>query len=168
MGVMDKLNENPKLGFGFGAAIIIIAIGVLAFQLTGRGNGIEVPTNAFYTDDGGKTFFKDDIDKIAPFDHNGKQALRADVFKCADGHEFVGLVYRFTDMGRREMEKFIKDSPEDPEGALRVGIERRQMQVKKPSGNDKTWTSTNDESYIDGLRATMKCPNGKPALLVAP
>ncbi|MEA2707811.1 MAG: hypothetical protein QOF78_412 [Phycisphaerales bacterium] len=166
MGVLQKLNENPKLGIGVGAAIIIIALGLFAFQLS-DGSTITAPTRAFFTDDGGKSFFKDDIAKIPPFDHNGKQALRADVFKCDDGHEFVGLVYRFTEPGRKEMERYLADRPKDPEGALRRGIEQRRMQVKKPAADDKAWAA-NDEGYADGLRSTVKCPNGKPAQLVVP
>jgi len=167
MGIVHKLNENPKLGFGVAAAVIIIALGVFAFQLSG-GSTIQAPKRAFFTDDGGKTFFKDDINKIAPFDHGGKQALRADVFKCDEGHEFVGIVYRFTDQGRKEMERYLKESPKDPEGALRHGIEQRQMQVRKAKADEKTWTSANDESLIETYRNSMKCPTGKPALLVTP
>jgi hypothetical protein len=168
MGMFTKLNENPKLGFGVGVAVIIIALGVFAFQLS-DGSTIQAPKRAFFTDDGGKTFFKDDVNKIPPFDHGGKQALRADVFKCDEGHEFVGLVYRFTDNGRKEMERYLKESPKDPEGSLRRGIEQRQMQVKKAAkADDKAWTSANDDSLIESLRNSMKCPNGKIAVLVAP
>jgi hypothetical protein len=90
------------------------------------------------------------------------------VFKCDEGHEFVGLVYRFSDQGRKEMERYLKESPPDPEGALRRGIEQRQMQVKKAQADDKTWTSANDDSLIETLRHSTKCPNGKPAVLVVP
>src|SRR4029079_11477876 len=100
MSFRDKLSEKPAIGLGIGVGILVIAFGVIGYQLFGGSNSAgEIPTQGFYTDDNGKTFFKDDINKVVPFDHNGKQAYRADVFKGADGKEFVGLVYRHTPTG---------------------------------------------------------------------
>src|SRR3989442_15244567 len=99
----DTINQNKRVGLGVGAALILFAVGILAFQLHGgSGSATSAPSRAFYTDDNGKTFFKDDL-KAVPFDHNRKQAYRADVFKSADGNQFVGLIYRCTPEGRKEM-----------------------------------------------------------------
>src|SRR5688500_9050171 len=85
MGVRESLNENKKLGVGVGAGIFVVALAILSFQLFGGGGtGVEAPTSAFYTDDDGKTFFKDDAYKVVPFNHGGKQAYRAEVFQCSD------------------------------------------------------------------------------------
>ena len=169
MGVVSRLNENKKVGVGVGAALIIIAVGLVALQLYGgNASSLKGSTKAFYTDDNGKSFFKDDISKIPPFDHNGKQALRADVFRCEDNHEFVGLVYRFTDMGKKQMTNYLAQHPRDPEGTLRTGIEMRGMQVKKVGADEKAW-APNDEQYTERLRDSVRCPQGnKPARLVVP
>jgi len=166
MGTREKLNENKKLGVGVGAAIVIVAVGVFAFQLRGGDeNAVRPASTAFYTDDNGKTFFKDDINKTSPFARNGKQANRADVFKGPDGQQFVGLIYRHTDAGRKEMEEYITKRVKDPDGLTRLSIERRGMEVKKLA--DKTW-SINDEMTTDRLHMSMKTPDGKPATLVTP
>jgi hypothetical protein len=168
MGTRERLNENKKLGLGVGAAIIIIALGVFAFQLRGGGNNAApVPKSAFYTDDNGKTFFKDDIKKVSPFNHNGKQSYRADVFKGPDGQQFVGLIYRHTEAGRKEMEEYISKKMKDPDGLTRLSIERRGMELKPVGANDKTW-ALNDEFTAERLQASIKAPSGKPAELVTP
>jgi hypothetical protein len=167
MAVRQKLNENKKVGMGVGAAILIIAVGLMAFQLRrGNGNAVTAPTSAFYTDDNGKTFFKDQI-RIVPFDHNGRQAYRADVFKCPDGREFVGLIYRFTDSGRREMERYLASKVSDPDGSSRLSIEHRGMQVKPINAAEKAWTY-NDDVTAERLQGMVKCPSGVPAQLVTP
>ena len=167
MSTRDKLNDNKKLGLGVAAAILIIALGIFSFQLRGAGdaNAAPVPTSAFYTDDNGKSFFKDDINKLSPFDHGGKQAYRADVFKGPDGQKFVGLIYRHTEGGRKEMEEYVSKRVKDPDGLTRLSIERRGMEVKRLA--DKNW-SINDEMTQERLQASVKTPAGKPATLAAP
>ena len=100
---MAASDEKKKYGFGVAAAVLLIAAVALGYQLVGgRENGAAAPVakTAFYTDDGGKSFFKDDINKIPPFDHNGKQALRCDVFTDPSGKQFVGLVTAGLDEAR--------------------------------------------------------------------
>jgi len=166
MGTREKFNENKKVGLGVAAAILIIAVGIFSFQLRGGDNGMPpAPKNAFYTDDNGKTFFKDDVNNVSPFTHNGKQAYRVDVFKGSDGQQFVGLIYRHTDPGRKEMEQYISKRVKDPDGLTRLSIERRGMEVKKLA--DKTW-SLNDEMTSERLQQSVKTPDSKPAQLVTP
>src|SRR3954468_1414146 len=102
MSIRDKMNQNKMLGPGVGVALLLIAIGIIAFQTLGRNSNPTAPTgNAFFSDDNGKTFFRDDATKLTPFSHDGKQAQRVDIFKGGDGKEFAGLIYRWTDGGRR-------------------------------------------------------------------
>src|SRR5436190_4516103 len=100
---MSKSDSASKFGPGIMIAFVVLAVGLLGYQLIGGSRNDKTriaPLSVFYTDDQGKSFFKDEV-KLVPFDHNGKQAFRADVFKGSDGKEFVGLIYRFTDGGRR-------------------------------------------------------------------
>src|SRR5947207_6438497 len=132
MEVRQSLNENKKIGVGVAVAIVLVAVAVAAFQLRGNStNAAAASEKAFYTDDNGKTFFKDDASRISPFDHNGKQAYRADVFRGADGKEFVGLIYRHTDAGRKEMEAYVSNKSKDFDGSTRRSIKQRGMQVKR-------------------------------------
>ena len=170
MQIREKLTEKPVIGIGVGLGILLIAIGAIGYQLLGGGNSAgDIPTQAYYTDDNGKTFFKDDINKVVPFDHNGRQTYRADVFKGPDGKQFVGLVYRHTPIGKHELETYIstKGWKRDPQGNLRLGIEQRGMQVKPVAADEKAW-QLNDEYTNDHLRSTMKTPSGGAATLVQP
>jgi hypothetical protein len=160
MGIIEKLNDNPKLGFGVGAAILVLGLGFIVLQSSG-GSHVAVVKKAHYTDDNGKTFFRDSVNKIPPFDRGGKQAYRADVFKCPAGHEYVGLIHRFTPEGRAEMESHIAQRPHDPEGSLRMGIERRQMEMRKPSDNEKAWTPQIDDAVTERMMASVKCHCGQ-------
>jgi hypothetical protein len=170
MGVRKKLTENKKFGTGVAAALLIIALGVITFQLHwARGSAGAASRNAFYTDDNGQTFFKDDANKIIPFDHHGKQAYRADVFEGPDGRQFVGLIYRHTSTGRFEMQDYInrKVAARDDDGTIRQGIEYRGTEIKRAGAADKAWTP-NDETKNEQLRASIRTPSGAAAKLILP
>jgi len=170
MGVREKLRDNRKLGLGVGLSLLVLSLGLIAIQLQGgRGHLPAQQKQAFYTDDDGATFFTDSVNRIVPFDHNGRQAYRADVFRDADGKEFVGLIYRHTATGRNEMQDYIgsKGMDRDPEGFIRQGIEYRGMEVKRPGGDEKTWRR-NDEQTNEYLRTMVTDAAGNPAQLVIP
>jgi hypothetical protein len=170
MLIREKLGERPAIGIGLAVVLIVVAIGVIGYQLFGSGNSaVGIAAKAFYTDDNGKTFFKDDAFKIVPFDHNGKQAYRADVFKGDDGKEFVGLMYRHTPVGKNQMQSYIsnKSWKTDREGTLLRGIEQRGMQVKPVGADEKAW-APNDDGLAERLQSQMKTSSGAVAKLVTP
>jgi len=159
MGVREKLNTNKQLGVWVGVGILIVGLGIIGIQLLrGGGSGIAVSDSAFYTDDNGKTFFKDDRYKVVPFDHNGKQAYRADVFQCPDGKQFVGLIYRHNAVGRKAMEKH---KGHESQSASIAGLEIQGMEVKPAGAADTAWVPNSGDRLV-------KCPSGQTAQLVAP
>jgi hypothetical protein len=166
MGARESL--AGRFGPGIGALILLVGIALIALQYVGGGNAAAAPARTvFYTDDNGKTFFKDNF-KAAPFDHNGKQAYRADVFKSPDGKEFVGLIYRCTDAGRKEMESYIAKGVKDSDGSIRRAIEQRGMQVKLVTADDKGWALADDVT-VERLQTMVRPPSGSgPVTLVAP
>jgi hypothetical protein len=163
MGVREALSENNKLGLSVGIGVIVVALAIIGVQLSGGGSGVEEPETAFYTDDDGKTFFKDAIYKVSPFDRNGKPAYRADVFKCPDGKQFVGLMYRHNALGKKAMQEHIAKGADDPQGTFLGGLEIQGLEVKRPGAPDNTW-KLNDAS----LSTSIKCPSGGVAELVSP
>jgi hypothetical protein len=168
MGIRESLNESKKLGIGVGGAILVVALALLGYQLYGGSSGVGTPPKtAFYTDDNGKTFFEDDVLKVSPFERNGKQAYRADVFQCSDGKRFVGFIYRHNDSGRQQVEQYIanKTMNKDKGGSLLGAIESACMEFKRAGAGDRAWRP-NDSAAIDSLRAAVKCPSGGPATLV--
>ena len=165
MRVRESINENSKIGYGVAAGIAVVALGLIAMNLRGGGgaSGL-VPETTFYTDDNGKTFFKDDVYKVSPFDRNGKKAYRADVFKCADGKQFVGLIYRHNALGRKAMEEHLAKGDDDPQGSFLNGLEAQGVEVKPVGAPDTAW-KLNDAS----LQRTVKCASsGAVAELVLP
>ena len=83
MGVRDWLNNNPKVVTGATIGVVLL-VALLIFAKAGGGLGgspAAVKDMAFFTDDDGATWFADDAKKIPPFDHNGKQAVRARVYR---------------------------------------------------------------------------------------
>jgi len=158
--IRDSLNKNKKLGVGIGAAILVIAVGLIAFQLRGSGSGLTAATGAFYTDDNGKTFFKDDLLKVSPFDHNGKQAYLCEVYQCSDGKQFVGLMYRHNAAGRKAIEGMRK-----PDVSLMSGLEIQGMEVKRAGAADSAWKPNTDPETV---RGAIKCASGGAATVVVP
>src|SRR5438874_1930788 len=107
MSIRETMNRNPKA-----TAVIAIAGAALALYLViWLQNFLGPPsiavTKVFYTTDDGKTWFADDADKIYPFDHDGKQAFRAYVFKCNhDAPPFVVALGRINEAGRTKLAEF--------------------------------------------------------------
>jgi hypothetical protein len=156
---------SGKLGPGVGVLLLLVAAAIFTYQLSGGPNkAVIAPQTVFYTDDLGHSFFKDAV-KVVPFDHNGKQAYRADVFQGDDGKPFVGLLYRFSDAGRREMENYLTQKTPDPQGLARLAIEHRGMQVSRTG--TLAWVSADAET-CDRLQSTMRTPAGGAAKLVTP
>ena len=166
MGVRESLNQNKKLGMAIGIAIAVIAVALIGLQVLGGGPGpgVEIRKSAFYTDDDGKTFFKDDVYKVSPFAHNGKQAYRADVFKCPDGKQFVGLIYRHNALGQKAMQDHLNKRASDPQGTFLNGLEIQGLEVRRPGTPDGNGWKPNDLS----LSTSVKCPSGAAAQPVSP
>ena len=75
------------------------------FRMAMGGGGSIVPAQAYYTTDDGKTWFAADASNKAPFQHDGKQALRAHVFQCADKPPFVGYLSKYSSIAGEDMVK---------------------------------------------------------------
>jgi hypothetical protein len=162
MGVRDSLNKNRNLGIGAAAAVLLVGLGIIGIQfLRGGEAGVALSRQAFYSDDNGKSFFKDKILKVVPFDHNGKQAYLADVYKCPDGKQFVGRLYRHNAAGKKAMEQHIAKG--DSDTSFLGGLAMQGMEVKLSGAPDTAWKPNTDPDV-----RTMKCPSGGTAELVAP
>src|SRR5688500_5234313 len=112
MSLRETINKKQSTVMWIAGAVAVLAIGLIAWQVSGRHQTAASSTKAFYTDDGGKSFFKDDINKISPWDHDGKQAYRCDVFKAGD-KEIVGLIYRHNANGKTAMEAYLNSKAKD-------------------------------------------------------
>jgi len=158
VGIRETLNQNPGLTTGVTAGIIILALVLIIWSnLSGGGsasNGGSV-SKLYYSDDDGKTWYADDVSKVPPYDHNGKQAVRAHVYKCKDGKLFVGYLEELNSDYRTKLEK-AKSAP-GGRGALLEDAMIGGMEFKKPGPNNK-WVRQMTPDAQKVLDVT--CPDG--------
>jgi hypothetical protein len=162
MGVREAINEKRGLTAVIISAIIVAAIGFGIYQvksakpvdrLEGKGG--------FFSDDDGVNWFEADDEKIPPWDHNGKQAVRAYVFSCDGGKtKYVMYLERYKPEAKQMLEQAKTGKPGTAAGLNTVALSN-MIEVKLPKGKGQ-WVSRNDPR---GKAITqIKCPDGKPCL----
>ena len=155
MGVRERLNDNPRIAVGVAAAILVVTCTVVALQFSGASTG-EPSSSAFFTTDDGKTWFVDDATKLAPFQRDGKEAVRAYVFEC-NGTRFVNHLERFTPDGRKAAEAAIGGKGAEQATPVAGQLRLSGAEIKKPGS--KHWTPLSDMPKA-GPILRPKCPNG--------
>lgn len=159
MGIRKTMNEKPAIGYGIGAACVVLAILFLIWHFSGA-PAVAPPSDkkidlskAFYSDDDGKTTFLDAFAKVTPFQHNGKEAVRAYLYRCGTS-EFVAYLGRDTELGRAEKLNDI---------AIRdVGTAAASppvFEVKKPGSGNK-WVPVDKNIAAWQAVTVAKCPDG--------
>jgi hypothetical protein len=163
MGIREKMNQNPGVTTGVTVGVIVIALIFIVWQLW-PSSGPRIPTKAFYTVDDGKTYFPDDIKKVPPFDHEGKQAVRAYVFKCGST-KFVAYLEMYTPDAKAKLEKARAEaaSAKNPQGMppdmmMMPDMMQAGVLVKKPGQGN--WVSQADFQKSQSIMQ-VKCPDGK-------
>lgn len=144
MGLRETMNQKPGITTGVTIGIIVLFVGLIWYSGSGGTRGSTSASQgrqAYFTDDDGVTTFADDALKVPPFDHNGKQAVRARVFKLGD-KPVVNHLERYTPDGKKKLEELYtnKRAMNDPtamEPILRTGFE-----VKAPGA--KEWVKFSD------------------------
>jgi hypothetical protein len=136
------------------AAVVVLALAIVVYQFMGSSGG-ETYTEArkFFSVDDGATYFADDGKKVAPFQHEGKEAVEAIVYSC-DGGATKQVLYlvKFTPGAKPLMEKAnAGDQAQDVDLLLTTG-----RQVKKPGM--KEWVKIDHPN--SGLITEPKCPGG--------
>jgi hypothetical protein len=160
MNAREALSRHPRLSMTAAIVCVLIAIASLLLQTRGGSAPSAGNAKAFFTVDDGQTWFTDDLTNLPPFDKDGKQAVRAFVFRCSDGKEFVGYLQRFTPDAKRAIEKINtpdpnRTGPPDTSGVRMAYTSGRE--VKRPG--DTKWTSGADGPKSAQI-ISIKCPNG--------
>ena len=95
----------PALKDGDHGFVIVLTLVYIVYSLRGESGGAgSAVAKAFFSDDDGQTYFTDAADKIPPFDHKGKQAVTAYVFRCNGGKPFVGYLEMYDPQTKKVME----------------------------------------------------------------
>lgn len=167
MGIRETLNKNPGITTGVTAAIILIALVFIIWQAGGGGGVGAAQAKSFYSVDDGKTFFVDDAEKIPPFEHEGKTAVRAHVYTCDDGKtKQVAYLERYTDQAKKVMEKMRSGEVTDQQIMAMEEIQMTGILVKAPGTGDKGWVRQIDQAA--SAIVTPKCPEGAQIRWVMP
>jgi hypothetical protein len=93
MGIRETINNQKWIGVAVAAIIFATAGVIVAYTFWPTGPTIHA-NQGFYTDDDGKTFFRDSLYRFPPFDHDGKTANGAIVYSYSNGN-FVAYQFRY-------------------------------------------------------------------------
>ena len=156
MGLRETLNKNPIIGISAAGAIIALSLFLITRQLFCGGPKAAPPrTKAFYTTDEGKTTFAENMYRVTPFTHEGKEAVEAIMYKCENGEPFVLFLERYPDPDRQRMKDW---TPEQVKKEMGDEI----IKWRKLPG-DSGWklaTDTDLRKRIDEIKK-QKCGEGK-------
>jgi hypothetical protein len=155
MGVREQITRHPGWAWTAGATLLVAAVLLILAQL--RANAPRPYTGkAFFSTDDGKTWFEDDIEKLPPFEHDGKTAYRAYVFTCDGGKtQWVGYLQRYAKAIREKNNRARRGT-----GPITDGIE-----LKRPG--DAEWIP---QSEIERARALLEvtCGHDNPDHAIEP
>ena len=117
-------------------------------------------TRVYYTTDDGQSWFVDDAKRVPPFSKDGKEAVKACVFRTGLGRPpFVGFLVRYTPEGKKRLENALAEGIKLDPAELAEQREFKRVGVE-------TWLKLSDDGA--GWRKGIIGPDGKPAEEVFP
>jgi len=163
-GLREMMNQNPLVVIGIAAAIVLLAVVWSAMALFGGGGGSSGGgdfSRAYFTTDDGATYFEDDVNKLPPFDKDGKPAVRAHVFTCNGGRDkFIGYIERLQPEAKTKIDTLSKD-PKSMENMMsRNAIMMTGLEAKKPRDPAAKWISPTKGPEF-AMVTNVVCPDGK-------
>lgn len=162
MGIRETLNKRPRVAAAITAGLLTLSAAVFIWANKGVSERV---TRAYYSDDDGKSYFDDEVNKIYPFDHNGKPAYRAYVYQCGSEKPFVHYLGRYTDKAKVRMAD-LAGKTGDPEAVGELArLRNTAIEVKKP-GEEK-WVPL-FSSAGDAMIRHPICQNKTTARQVSP
>ena len=161
MGVREVMNKRPMIVGGVAALLSAAALAFAVVHILDLGpkptSAASDVERAFFTVDDGKSWFIGDATLLAPFQHDGKEAVRAYIVEC-NGKRVVNHLERYTPDGKQAMLKLreaVKHGP--PPGQLVAAAQQRGREVKRPG--ETTWTLTSNAEAAAAI-ITPKAPPG--------
>jgi hypothetical protein len=167
VGLRETLNQNPRYATIATIGFIVLALGLMIWQLSGSGSGtVDAGSGKFYyTDDDGKNLFADLPSRIAPFSGpSGKEAVRARVFKCGD-KQVIGWLEKFNPEAKPALEQYY-GLPENAKRSPWDVDENTNRMVKDPG--KPQWIPVDKFPDAAAKIRTVKCDNGEVPAEVFP
>lgn len=162
MGIREKLNQHQKLVTGLVGIVFVAAIAAVTMSNRPPPERAE---SAYYSDDGGKTYFTDDIDKVYPFDHKGKPAYRAYVYRFGGGEPFVSYLARYTDSAQQRLNELAAKAKDQTSLAELQVARGSGIEVAKAGSSE--WRPVNSAEGA-AISAHPVGPDGKRGTPVSP
>lgn len=159
MGVREAINKKPWLSVGLAICFLGSAFGVIVYSqwpehhFSGK--------SAFFSDDDGNTWFIDSVYKTAPFDHDGKQAVRAVIYSYDHGSkEFCAYLMRYKASDNKRLADALADAAKagKPPSSVQLFEDKGildSMEVKQP-GPGHPWVAVLSPEGSDAANAVLK------------
>jgi hypothetical protein len=157
LGIREAINKKSGVSTALAICAFVVIAGVIALEL--RGNNGKPPAECYYTTDDGQTWFVDSSSKLAPFDHDGAQAVRCYVFKCNSG-KFAGLLEKYSDATQKHLIWMAQQVPP------RVVLDPPPVMVKR--SGEKDWKDMSSDREGMMLMHDIAGPDGSTAERVMP
>jgi len=156
VGIRETLTKHQPLVIGIASVAIIAGVASSIWQARNSGSS---PGGAYFTVDDGQTLFTDKALRMAPFEKDGKQAVRAHVFMCG-GKQVVGYLSRYSAdalQALAEAKAASQQGKPPPNVGKLSSIGMTGTEYKKPG--DAKWISGTESARIASIRA-FKCSDG--------
>jgi hypothetical protein len=165
MATDTTVTKKKKLWLtGAAAALVLVAAYFLFSQV--RPPKQANLNLAYYSDDDGQSWFSDSNLLIPPFDHNGKQAVSAQVYTYAGGSKkFCAYLLKYTPSAKVRLDEQVAESRQknDSGASLTLFLDNAFLQsgtqVKLPGPNNP-WVTLSDPK--SNAIVTVKSPDGTP------
>lgn len=161
-GLRDRLDRNKPVVLAVVAVMMATGLFLICRTLLFSAvPDVTVGMN-FYSDDDGKTWFPASDDHIPPFDHNGKPAYEAEVYRTEDGRAFVAYMTSWQPEDKAAIEAAAPKDRRNVEASLAT----KQL-AKKPG--QQSWVSPQKTKEYQAIISPVGPDGpGKNVLYVSP
>jgi hypothetical protein len=162
MYLLESLREKKHLSLMAAVVFLLLAGAGLAYQYWPEKKANL--SQAYFSDDDGQSWFADDTTKLAPFDHNGKTALMAEIFTYDNGSKkFCGYLEKYTPEAQAKLKTAFADAKAHGQSPASIELFHDHafldsaLLVKKP-GAENPWMAFTDPKVSDVL--SVHSPDG--------
>lgn len=158
MSIRSLMNTNPAL------TIVVVAAVVGATVWIGVGSALPptIKNETYFTADDGKTWFADKVTTVTPYTKDGKEVVRAYVYKCNDGKPFVAYLTRQNPSAATDTSGNALKGGSSPHQAIGV----MNMEFKRPG--DASWEVFGKMNATSKARIKPGCADGSTPQTVSP
>jgi hypothetical protein len=158
MGTREILNNRKSLVTVVCGLITVVALGSIIARNVGGSEEAIANERAYFTSDDGETYWAENTDRVPPFTHESKVAVRAMVYQCG-GNKFVAYLMRYTADGKQAVEQTIAQrSAPKPDGSIQrtaSAVARSGVELKRPG--EANWVIG---TSIEGSKIrAVQCPH---------